>query len=184
MKDSSELKGAADMYEKIESESSGLGKLLGKIPGFSGYIERSRRREADQMIRQHIARQLEAIRVRLAQVQENMARDILLAIEHAEPLGRIDVSLRGLAGKIHDAPSGYAGFFDAVKIDAEALAQIYQFDESILAHVDLIDVALTTLDTAVQENGEIGAAMNELQKVAREANAAYDKRQDVLSGIA
>ncbi len=40
-----------DMYGKIQDESTFLGKIASKIPGFSGYVEKSRRREADEILR-------------------------------------------------------------------------------------------------------------------------------------
>ena len=78
------------MYDKIEGESTGLGNLASKIPGFSGYIERSRRREADQILRQTIAARLEETRLQLGNIHHELSRDIARAIDFAEPLGRTD----------------------------------------------------------------------------------------------
>ena len=105
-----------DMYDKIEEESTSLGDLASKIPGFSGYLERGRRREADQVLRQTISSRLEESRLQLANIQQELSRDMVKAIDFAEPLGRADTRLMGLIGKIRDAPQGYAGFFDAVKV--------------------------------------------------------------------
>jgi hypothetical protein len=100
----------SDLYGKIQGESTGLGKLLEKIPGLDGYLEKGRRREADQLLRDTISARLEQARMDLGNVQAELGRDIVKAMDHAEPLGRVDTGLRGLAGKIKDAPQGYAGF--------------------------------------------------------------------------
>ena len=94
----------SDLYEKITGESTGLGKLLGKIPGLDGYMERSRRREADQLLRETISARLEDVRLQLGNVHHELSRDIIKAMDHAEPLGRADTLLMGLIGSIKDAP--------------------------------------------------------------------------------
>ncbi|MCA9978242.1 MAG: hypothetical protein KC413_20920, partial [Anaerolineales bacterium] len=104
----------SDLYDKITGESRGLENLLGKIPGLSGYMEKGKRREADQLLRETIAARLEGSRLQLGAVSEELSSDIIKAMDHAEALGRADNRLMGLIGKIKDAPQGYAGFFDAV----------------------------------------------------------------------
>jgi hypothetical protein len=173
-----------DMYDKIDDEGSVLGDLISKIPGFNGYIERSRRREADQILRETISSRLEATRLQLASVHQELSRDIVKAIDFAEPLGRADRRLMGLIGKVRDAPQGYAGFFDAVKVKEEDLAQIYAFDESMLAYSDQISADVDALEKATLNDGDIGSAINELSKSLRDANAAFDSRQEILSGVA
>jgi hypothetical protein len=172
-----------DMYSKIEQESTGLSDLLEKIPGFSGYMERSRRREADQLLRETLSSRLEDSRLQLSSVHQELSRDITKAIEYAEPLGRADTRLMGLIGKVKDAPQGYAGFFDAVKIKEDDLAEIYAFDESMLAYSDQIDADVSALEKAAADDGDIEGAIRTLDTTLREANGAFAKRQEILSGI-
>ena len=173
-----------DMYGKIEEESSVLGDLASKIPGFSGYIERSRRREADQIIRETIAARLESSRLDLSTVHQELSRDIVKAIDHAEPLGRADTRLMGLIGKVRDAPQGYAGFFDAVKIKEDDLEKIYAFDESMMAYSDQVAVDIESLQVAVDDEGDIDDAIRALDSTLREANQAFESRSEILSGVA
>ena len=172
-----------DMYDKIEGESTGLGNLLSKIPGFAGYMERSRRREADQILREAIAGRLEESRLQLSAVHQDLGRDIVKAIDYAEPLGQADTRLMGLIGKIKDAPQGYAGFFDAVKVKEDDLAELYAFDESMLAYSDQIALDVAALEKATTEDEDIGGAIRALDHTLREANSAFGRRQELLSGI-
>ncbi|HEX6386704.1 MAG TPA: hypothetical protein VF177_18715 [Anaerolineae bacterium] len=172
-----------DLYDKIKGESTGLGNLLSKVPGLDGYMERGRRREADQILRQTIASRLEEIRLELSRVHQELSRDIVHAIYHAEPLGRADTALMGLIGKINDAPQGYAGFFDAIKVQEDDLARIYAFDESMLNHVDQIGASVATLEKATRENGDIEAAIRDLDQALQEANSTFNSRNEILQGI-
>lgn len=173
----------SDLYEKITGESTGLGKLLGKIPGLDGYMERSRRREADQLLRETISARLEDVRLQLGNVHHELSRDIIKAMDFAEPLGRADTRLMGLIGKIKDAPEGYAGFFDAVKVKEEDLAQLYAFDEGMLNHVDQIAASVAALEKATMEDGDIGAGIRELNTTLQEANETFSTRNEILAGI-
>jgi hypothetical protein len=172
-----------DMYGKIQDESSALGNLAAKIPGFSGYIEKGRRREADQILRETIASRLEASRMTLSNALQELSRDIVKAMDHAEPLGRADTRLMGLIGKIRDAPQGYAGFFDAVKIKEDDLTRIYAFDESMLAYSAKISEEVNMVEIATVDSGDIDDATRTLDITLREANATFDSRQEILSGV-
>jgi hypothetical protein len=180
MKDSS----VPDMYQKISEESTVLGKIAGAIPGFSGYMERSRRRQADQILRQTIAARLENARLQLANVHQEISRDMFTAMDHAEPLGRADTRLMGLIGKIKDAPQGYAGFFDAVKVKEDDLAHLYEFDERMLVHSEEIVAAIAALEKAARDKGDIDGSIRALDRALQEANTAFSARQEILSGVA
>lgn len=182
-RDPPKQEGAPDLYEKIESESTALGRLLAKLPGFGGYMERSRRRQADKMLRDAISARLEETRLRLANVHQELSRDIIKAIDHAEPLGRADSRLMGLVGKIKDAPQGYSGFFDATKVDAQDLARIYDFDGQMLTYAETIEAEVNALQEAVRENGAIGDQIRTLDAAVQDANATFNKRQEVLRGV-
>ena len=180
--ESAEVQGGT-LYDTIESESTGLGKILSKIPGLSGMMEKSRRREADDMLRNYVVNQLQEARLQLGNVQAELGSDILRAMEYAEALGRVDTRLMGLIGKIDDAPVGYAGLFDAVKIKEEELAQIYDFDAAMLDHADLITASVAALNKAVRDDGDVKSAVRDLDGAVTTANTAFAARQDLLSGI-
>jgi hypothetical protein len=173
----------SDLYDKIQGESTGLGKLLEKIPGLAGYMEKGRRREADQLLRNTISARLEQARMQLGSIQAELSRDIIKAMDHAEPLGRIDTALMGLAGKIKDAPQGYAGFFDAVKVKEDDLARIYAFDENMLNFADQLQADMDALAKAVGDSGDIAGTIRELNGTVQEANRIWAGRDEVILGI-
>lgn len=170
-------------YEKIVGDAGTLRNLLSKIPGLSGYMERGRRREADQLLRDTIAGRLEQVRLNYNSVYQAVSRDIFLAMDHAERMGRADNLLMGLIGKIKDAPVGYAGFFSAVNVDAEDLARLYAFDEQMLNHTDQIQAEVDVLTKAVNSGGDLGEPLATLTMALLDANETFNSRQEVLSGI-
>jgi hypothetical protein len=174
----------SDIYEQIAGEeSTALGDLLAKIPGLSGYMERGRRRDADQILRDTIAKRLEEIRLRLSNVHHELSRDIIMAIRYAEDLGRADNRLMGLIGKIKDAPQGYAGFFDAIKVKEDDLARLYVFDEQMLNNVDQIGADVDALNESVAQGAQIDEAIRQLNSDLGTANEIFNGRTEVLMGI-
>ncbi len=172
-----------NLYDMIGGERGTLSKLLSKIPGFRGYMEKESRRDADQLLRDTISGRLQQTRLDLAAVQHDLSRDIILGIEYAEPIGRADNQLMGLVSKIKDAPQGYAGFFDAVKVDEQDLARLYEFDEQMLGHADQIAVDVAALHKAVHASGDINEAIRTLTANLRAANESFGSRQEVLNQV-
>ncbi|MEZ4518327.1 MAG: hypothetical protein R3C44_16400 [Chloroflexota bacterium] len=172
-----------DFYTTITGDSTGLGKLLEKVPGLSGYMERGRRRDADQLLRDTITARLNDVRLELGTVSHDLARDMAQAVEYAEDLGRADTQLMGLLSKIKDAPQGYAGFFDAIKVKEEDLARLYQFDELMLNYTDQISADVSALKKAVADEGDIRGTIRDLNNDLREANQTFNSRQEVLNKV-
>jgi hypothetical protein len=89
----------------------------------------------------------------------------------------------GLASKIKDAPQGYAGFFDAVKVKEEDLARLYEFDEVMLSHADQVTADVAALHKAVHNSGDLNEAISNLSHNLRAANEAFNSRQEVLNQV-
>ncbi len=104
-------------------------------------------------------------------------------MDYAEQMGRADNLMMGLVGKIKDAPVGYAGFFSAIKVDAEDLARLYAFDEQMLNHTDQIRAEVDALSKAVNDGGDLKGSLAALTSALLEANEIFNSRQEVLNGI-
>ena len=172
-----------DLVEKVSQEASGLEKLLDKIPGYSGYRESSKRREADRILRSTISNKLEEVRLQLSGVHQELSRDIIKAMDYAESLGEVDTRLRGLVSKIKDAPEGYAGFMDAIKIGDDDLARVYAFDDGMMDYVDEISLGVEAVSGAVIDDGDIAGTIRTLNNSIKEANQTFAERDNVLKDI-
>jgi hypothetical protein len=173
----------SDLYDQITGEENGLQSLLQKIPGLGGYMEKGKRRKADQILRETLAARLEQLRLKLSGISQELSRDIILAVDYAEPIGRADNLLMGLIGKIKDAPVGYAGFFDANKVKEDDLARIYAFDESMYNHTDEIASSISATEKAVQGNGDLNSAIRNLTQDLLQANQDFAARDEVIQGV-
>jgi phage gp29-like protein len=81
------------------------------------------------------------------------------------------------------AAPGYSGFMEAVKVDADALEQLYAFDEAQIRYAAQIDELLNNLETAIRSGDGLAEALRALDDLAREANEAFSLREDVLTNL-
>ncbi|HNF95511.1 MAG TPA: hypothetical protein PLQ75_12725, partial [Anaerolineales bacterium] len=69
----------SDFFEKVSSQVDPFKKLVSFIPGFSGYIERQNRRDADKLLRETVARRFEEQWTRASSLQVDMVNNGMLS---------------------------------------------------------------------------------------------------------
>jgi hypothetical protein len=167
-----------DIYGKVESQRNALEKVIDFIPGWSGYQKRQKRREADRLLRETLARRLQSQRQRLDAAQKKL-------ISH----GRLDLvddiesavtQLKTFTDRIRFASYGYAGLFDAVKIREGELKQLYDFDAALVDYADRLDTANDHLRSAISEGEGLEETLEIIQELVREANTTFDRREHLI----
>ncbi|HLE92676.1 MAG TPA: hypothetical protein VI753_16115, partial [Anaerolineales bacterium] len=68
-----------EFFQKVTSQQDPFKKLMSHIPGFSGYIERQNRRDADKLLRDTVARRFEEQWKRTSQLQSDMVSSGMIA---------------------------------------------------------------------------------------------------------
>ena len=128
------------LLDNIKGEMSGLEKLTAKIPGYKGYKEKELRREADKLLREHIANQMRTVKKELNALQQDMVSagkyDLLDEAESAA------TQLQTFIDRVRTATYGYGGLFDAVRIKEDDLDRVYQFDETLVEYAERIEGAV------------------------------------------
>lgn len=166
-----------DIFDHVVSQQDIFKKILSKIPGFKGYFERSDRRAADKLLRELIADRFQEQWSRLSAIQ----REIIKAgnIDVVDDVEAASIKLRTFVDRIRTASYGYAGFFDAVKINEAELTQLYQYDLTLLNLVDGVASAIDNLEASLESDGFPAAVRNVVQK-AQESIDAFNKRSELM----
>jgi len=164
--------------DRIKSEQDPLTKLIAKIPGFNGYIERSDRRTADKMLRDTIAQDLEVQYQALSNVQIDLINGG--AIDLIDEVERAIRPLRTFIDRIRNAAYGYAGFFDKTKVDKEELDQMYQFDLEFVQMSEQLKGATETLSGNVLNAEALPALIRNVQTITSSMNTHFEKRTNFL----
>ena len=170
----------SDLFDKVSDQMDIFKKLASKIPGFSGYVERQNRRAADKLLRESVAARFEELWTRTSELQTTMVSEGMIAL--MDEMEQAAIKLRTFADKIKTASYGYAGFFDAVKIKEEELAQLYQFDLAFFDTADKIESALTNVEASIGDEDGLKAAIRHLITLAREAVTTFERRYEIING--
>jgi hypothetical protein len=170
-----------DMRDVVTGGLSGFEKLVNKIPGYSGYKEKEMRREADRLLRDHIYRALTEQRRRVERIQADLGLEHLA---HVEKIGAARRRLQTLADTVNTAAYGYAGWFDAVKVKEEQLDALYEFDDGLLQRTEAITACVDSLQAAAQGGEGLAGAIRDLTDAVTGLQDLYNRRKDVLTGMA
>jgi hypothetical protein len=167
----------SDILGRVMDEQDIFKKLLGKIPGFKGYVDRTNRRSADKLLRDTVSSRFAAFEQRISALQ----RDLISQGELSwmDDLEASAIKIRTFTDRVRTASYGYAGFFDAVKINSEELAQIYQYDLSLMQSGDEVERAIDNVEAAIGTDG-LGATIRNLTRQAQKCIEAFDKRAEVI----
>lgn len=166
-----------DPLGKVTSTDDLLGKVRGFLSGFTGYVERDQRREADKLLRQTVAERYEEQWARISEVQRRLVSAGL--IEWVDDLEAAALKLRTLVDRARTASYGYAGLFDHVRIGEQQLARLYEYDLTLLENVARIAEAVDRVAADLSEEA-LAESVPALQQASQEALQAFERRQEVL----
>ena len=169
----------SDMFSRVVGDQDIVRKLLSKIPGFSGYIERDNRRASDKILREFIAAHYEEQWKRISTIQTDLINSG--QIELVDDVERAAIKLRQFIDRIKTASYGYGSFFEATKVNEKELGAVYAYDTALMNSIDETSRAIDNLETSIGSDGA-GAAIRNLITVAQQSVDAFNKRAEVLRG--
>lgn len=167
--------------DKIKEEMSGFEKLAAKIPGYKGYKEKELRREADKLLRDHIASRMRTVKTQLDGLQQDLISsgkfDLL------DETGSTATQIQTFIDRVRTAAYGYGGLFSAVRVKEDDLDRVYEFDTALMSYVGRIEDAIDRAKAGL-ETEDARSLILLVRDLAREANTTFDERQEVLKGTA
>ncbi len=166
------------IFGKVTSDMDLFKKIASKIPGFSGYMERQSRRDADKLLRETIASRGEEQYQRVSAIQRDFISQGEIGL--VDDLEASVLKMRTFADRIRRASRGYSGLFDAVKINEKELAQIYQYDAAMLDLIDDISRAADNVEASVGSDG-LPAAIRHLTSVTQQCIDTFNRREEVIT---
>lgn len=167
-------------FEKVTSQQDPFKALASHIPGFSGYVNRQNRRDADKLLRDIVARRFEEQWKRASQLQNDMVSTGM--IEYVDDMEKASIQLRTFIDKIITAPRGYSGLFDAVKINEPELQAIYQFDAAFFDLAEQVGRGLDNVEASLADEASLPAAIRNVISLARLAVETYNRRSEAVTG--
>jgi hypothetical protein len=170
----------SDLVERVTGDMNALQKILSKVPGFSGYVDRTNRRQADKLLREVVAAHFEALWQRVSAIQKDLLQEPD-GIQYMSKVESAALKLRQFIDRVRTAAYGYAGFFDAVKINQEELDRVYQYDLALLTLEDEVSRAIDNLEASMGTDG-LPAAIRDLTKKTQACLDTFNHRQEEMIG--
>jgi len=167
------------IYDKVDSDLDPFKRIASKIPGFGGYIERQKRRDSDKLLRETIADRFDQQYQRISSLQRDLISEG--EIGYVDDLEASAIKLRTFSDRVRRATRGYSGLFDAVKINEEELALLYQYDAQMLDLVDEVSRAIDNVEASIGSDG-LPASIRHLKSVSQQSIDVYDRREEVILG--
>lgn len=168
-----------DGYEAAQQQRNWLERLGERIPGFRGYQDRELRRDVDRMQREHLSRELGALKA----AGRNRARDYTDAgqIGVLHVFDRLDRKLDGLSQSIRFTDYGASGLFDVVKILDAELEKLYQFDLSFLEEIAALEADIAAMPAPGA--GDLLAAAATVQGRLENMESRWNERKTLVGGV-
>ena len=170
-------------YEKIRSETRLIEKIGLAIPGYRGYKLKELRREADKLIRSYMYRQLTLTRDDLKVIFQKLVDSKVT--EAYQEIDRLIARLDAVSSQINYASYGYAGFFDAVKINEDELDRMMDFDSKLVDNVKALSEEVKKLKDDVAD-GYFGNVMNSVKSIRGMVDgidSLMNERKNVILGV-
>src|SRR5215216_134651 len=158
-----------------------LERLGDKIPGYSGYVDRERRRDIDKLHREHLADRLRQLKAPLTEVMKELSSGGRLF--EVGPVDSAIKKLDHLENRVRYASYGYSGFFDVVKIEQAQLDSIYRFDLALVEHVDKLEAKIDDLRAKAGTAEGLKVASSELASDIDEIDHAFDERSRAINNF-
>jgi hypothetical protein len=165
------------VYQNVTGSMDIFKKIGSKIPGFKGYVERQNRRDSDKLIRDTIYRRFREFEGRVSDLQVELVNQG--EIKYTDDLEKAALRLRTFADRVRTAPRGYSSLFEAVKINEEELAKLYEYDATLLDKSEEVGRAIDNVQASIGTDG-LPAAIRNLQTLSKDCVNAYERRQEVV----
>lgn len=163
-------------FEQAQERRSWLERLVDKIPGFKGYQNRELRRDVDKMQRDYLAGQVDHVRHGIQGKIRAWSRSGNL--KNLELAASIEKLLDRLGNRIRHADYGTSGFFDAVKIGENELAELYRFDVELNDMVERLGAEVDALADDADED-----ALLALLDAVEQADRSFDERATTIENV-
>jgi len=165
----------------MSEQRNWLERLGDKIPGYSGYVAKERRRDIDKLHREHLAD-----RLRGAKQPVNDAVRELSSTGRLFEVGPLDRALKKIdqiENRVRFASYGYAGFFDVQKIEEPQLERIYSFDLALVEKVEALERVAGELGGRAASAEGLKQAAGDLERAADDLNRTFDERYRAIENF-
>jgi len=169
--------------QRIQEKDKLLEKIMNTLPGFKGYKANEQRREADKIIRNFLYSKLQEARNELQDIYQGLAESQVPEALH--PIDKLTAIFDRVSEKVNHASYGYAGFFDAIKIEEDELDRMIAFDTQLVDAAKGLAQKVQDFKSEVQARkfDNLQTYEDELRKTIDGFEKTFDQRKDAIEEV-
>jgi len=165
-------------YQKAVGNRGLLDRLIGKLPGYGGYIDRDARQEADRIQRDFVANKLFGQKKPVAELMEELISEG--EIGELDKYEKLQKRLDIIAQKIRAASYGSAGLFGASKIGEDELRRLHEFDLGLVEAAEEVELEIGRLTKALGDADKLKEARKAVLAVLDRVEDHFGKRAAII----
>jgi hypothetical protein len=169
--------------EKVTKERNLLEKIMSYTPGYRGYKKKELRRESDRFVRMEVVNRLNSAK---NSIRRSFANPSVVQKASSEDKWKFDAFMSRLdrvTQRIDRAVAGYAGMFDAVKVEEDKLDAVIQYDLGLIEKAESLRGDVEKVVRIEPGKDEWRSAMDDLIPKVEELDGIIDKRTEILRGL-
>lgn len=172
-----------DLRTKVEEDRGLIKRIEMLIPGFRGYRKREDLRIADSLLRSQLADRMQSVRRNLEGCREKLS--MKMELDFLEQTASLVNQITGLEEKIRHAEQGYTGISPDYRIEEEELNRLYEWDLSLLSHIEDLQVSATLFQQAIvsDDTESMRQEMDTLNMKLQGFLEVFEKRREVIAGL-
>ena len=165
-----------NLKKRISESRDLVDRIITKMPGYSGYVEKGEMNEADRVVRGFIAeRFLQYKRIVEAVTREYSGQGNMTLLVDLDSLNSV---LEKLYKKCAYADYGKTGAMSHVTVSQADSDKILEFDWRMIAKADELEPEMVKFEGAAPE--ELEAEIKRVRKLLDEFEKSFDQRNNVL----
>ncbi len=165
-----------NIKQKIKENRDLLDRITAKLPGFSGYVEKTEMYEANKIIRNFMVDRLQSYKNEVNSISKEYfdsgKSDLLKDLES------LGTSLERVLKKCEQADFGTSGSHAGVKVTEEDQNRLLEYDWRLITTLDELEGGLNQIRTAEGEKakGQIKTFLDQLRTFEK----SFDDRKNVI----
>jgi hypothetical protein len=172
-----------DIREQVEDSRGVLKKLQLLIPGYSGYRKLEDIRAADNYLRIQVANKVHEY---INSLQD--LRKMLVDHGYYEGLSQFQTlfsEIQQLEGAIRHAQQGYSGISPPIRITADNLNAMYDYDYNFIAQAATLNSEIQELVNAVMSSNaqDMYTKLTSVSSAVKSLRDKFNERMIIIQGI-
>ncbi|MCX7679520.1 MAG: hypothetical protein N2316_09905 [Spirochaetes bacterium] len=164
-----------NLKKRIGESRDLVDKVIDKLPGYTGYVEKGELYEADRVVRSFVASKLLDCKKYIDEIIRSETKKN--SLQHLADLESIHTLLEKAHKKCAYAEFGRSASSSKINPTTEEMTRLIEFDWRMIAKADELEAELAKL-SGVQ--GDLSSEIDRIRKIISDFENDFDQRKNIV----